>query len=129
MPITLDTKNNEKPQSRGYKFALSSLNDPFGFTITRASDGAVIYNTMPAGDVQPLVFEDQYIRMTTTIQSTSRYDDGDDDDLTDDSPNIYGLGERVHSFRLDPSNKDYNIFANDHGTSSSSSPPRHRDDV
>lgn len=36
--------------------------------------------------------------------------------LTSNNPNIYGLGERVHNFRLDPQQKVYTMFSADHGT-------------
>ena len=46
-------------------------------------------------------FEDQYLEIGTTLPS---------------NPNIYGLGERIHAFRLNPVGRTYTIFNKDQGT-------------
>ncbi|KAI8981496.1 alpha glucosidase [Pilobolus umbonatus] len=54
--------------------------NPFGFKVVRKSDKVVIFNTMD----HPLVFEDQYLEISTTIPKKA---------------NIYGLGEVTAPFR------------------------------
>jgi alpha-glucosidase len=47
------------------------------------------------------VFKDQYLELSSVIAEDA---------------NIYGLGERVHALRLDPTGKTYTMFAADAGT-------------
>ena len=117
-----------KPAQMDYTFSWTTY--PFGFAVTRKSTGDVIFNsTTPAsmdsfsssfsflfsllnpanhrypisldGLFNGLVFEDQYLEMSTQLSTDA---------------NIYGLGERVRPFRLDNSGKYYTFFATDIGT-------------
>ncbi|KAJ5819276.1 glycoside hydrolase family 31 protein [Penicillium riverlandense] len=58
---------------------------PFSFSVTRRSNGQVLFNTTG----QTLVFETQYLRLRTSLPS---------------NPNIYGLGESSDPFRHDSQN-------------------------
>lgn len=69
--------------------------DPFGIVITRISDGQLIFDSTR----EAFVYSKYYLTIGTT--------------LPEPNPNIYGLGERVHNFRLDPSTKTYTIFNRD----------------
>ncbi|EFA78629.1 alpha-glucosidase [Heterostelium album PN500] len=81
------------------KFALKS----FGFSITRVSNGEVLFNTAPPSDCSTngLIYEDHYLELTTRFQT--------------ENPNLYGLGERVAPLRLQ-NNFTYTLFAKDQGT-------------
>ena len=75
-----------RPQSDGVDSGDASLKfsykeQPFSFTVSRASSGEVIFDTSAAS----LVFESQYLRLRTKLPT---------------DPNIYGLGESTDSFRL-----------------------------
>nr|WCZ58469.1 lysosomal alpha-glucosidase [Andalucia godoyi] len=78
-------------------YDISLQNNPFSFKVTRKADNAVIFDTAN----MPFVFEDQYISFGSWMPQNA---------------NVYGLGERVHPFRLDPSGKTYSIFTVDRGT-------------
>lgn len=69
------------------EYALSISENPFSFAVHRKSGttlGEQLWNTTD----QPFVFSEQYLSIgTSTVKN----------------PNIYGLGERVHNLRLDPS--------------------------
>ncbi|KAL6079351.1 P-type domain-containing protein [Balamuthia mandrillaris] len=95
-------------------YSISYTTSPFGFAITRRSNGETIFNTTSASYSRlndttramfnGLIFEDQYIEISTQLNDTN------------DEPNIFGLGERVHSLRLDSSGKFYTLFTTDSGT-------------
>ncbi|XP_004363327.2 alpha-glucosidase [Capsaspora owczarzaki ATCC 30864] len=90
--------------SNGFDFEFSYTTSPFGFAVVRQSTGDVLFNSTPSTadqDFNGLTFENMYLEMSTRLP---------------DQPNIYGLGERVHQFRLDPTGKTYTIFARDQGT-------------
>ena len=55
--------------------------EPFSFTVTRAENDEVLFDTSAA----PLVFESQYLRVRTSLP---------------DDPFLYGLGEHTDPFRL-----------------------------
>eukprot|EP01137_Pigoraptor_chileana_P037623 Opistho-2@34981 len=84
-----------------YDFQYTSY--PFGFAIVRRSNGEALFNSTPTASqsFNGLVFENQYIELSTQLNG---------------SPNIYGLGERVHEFRLDPNGKTYTLFNRDQAT-------------
>lgn len=54
---------------------------PFSFTIHRSRTDEALFSTVG----NPLIFEPQYLRVKTTLPK---------------NPNIYGLGEHTHSFRV-----------------------------
>jgi len=74
-----------QPATMEYKVVF--VEKPFGFAIVRTSTNDVIFNTT-SPQFNPILFEDQYLELSTVLPQ---------------SPNIYGLGERVAPFRL-PSN-------------------------
>eukprot|EP01027_Heterolobosea_sp_BB2_P018479 GEZU01026024.1.p1 GENE.GEZU01026024.1~~GEZU01026024.1.p1 ORF type:complete len:326 (+),score=53.32 GEZU01026024.1:343-1320(+) len=78
-------------------YSIQFTQSPFGFQVIRNSDSSVIWDT----NGFPFVFSDQYITISTSTP--------------DDNPNIYGLGERVHNFRLDPTNQIYTLWNKDNG--------------
>ena len=85
----------------------------FGITVVRQSDNAVLFDSMPlsvASDsaappppaqFRDLVFKDHYLELSTRMS---------------DDYQIYGLGERVHEFRLFTDNQVYSQFAMDRFT-------------
>lgn len=68
------------------------VSDPFGITITRVQDQEVIFDSIRT----PFIYKDHYISIGSSLPSRE--------------PNIYGLGERKDTFRLDPSNKTYVLW-------------------
>ena len=68
--------------SVSYQFNYTS--QPFAFWVTRVSDGQVLFDTRGT----KLVFETQFLELTTQ---------------TEPDANIYGLGETIHSLRLNSS--------------------------
>jgi alpha-glucosidase len=77
------------PGSEGFSGSgdldFSMQEEPFSFSVTRKSNGQVLFNTTG----QTLVFESQYLRLRTSLPSNS---------------NIYGLGENADPIRHDPQN-------------------------
>eukprot|EP00817_Percolomonadidae_sp_ATCC50343_P002529 CAMPEP_0117418150 /NCGR_PEP_ID=MMETSP0758-20121206/1_1 /TAXON_ID=63605 /ORGANISM="Percolomonas cosmopolitus, Strain AE-1 (ATCC 50343)" /LENGTH=835 /DNA_ID=CAMNT_0005198505 /DNA_START=128 /DNA_END=2636 /DNA_ORIENTATION=- len=69
--------------------------------IQRKSDGKLLFQTDPN---EPLMYYDQYIEWKNSL-----VDQADDADF-------FGLGERVHNFRLDNHQKDYVMWNQDKGT-------------
>lgn len=78
-----------------YEFIVTSTS-PFAFAIRRTLDGDTIFNTTGI----PLIFEDQFLSWGTHLPQ---------------DPNIFGLGERIHNFRLNPRASTYTIFNADQG--------------
>ena len=60
---------------------VSIVENPFSFSVRRRSDDTILFDTAGA----PLVFEDQYWRLRTTLPQDA---------------NVYGLGEHTDSLRL-----------------------------
>jgi len=85
------------PAQMDYK--ISFVEKPFGFAITRVSNGDTIFNTSSTM-FNPMLFEDQYLEISTTLPN---------------NPNIYGIGERVGPFKL-PTGNTYTIWNRDVGT-------------
>jgi alpha-glucosidase len=70
-----------RPSSPGSSNASSELifnyvEEPFSFTVTRRSNGEVIFDSSAA----TLIFEDQYVRLRTSLP---------------ENPNLYGTGEHT----------------------------------
>ena len=76
-------------------FEFSYTNKPFTFTVKRKSDGTVLFDS---STTRSLIYKDLYLEISNKIPQDA---------------NIYGLGERVHDFRLDPSEKTYTMFSID----------------
>lgn len=85
------------PESAAYKLMVQS--DPFAFRVVRKYDNEVLFDTTPTnGDILPLVFEQQYMELSTKLP---------------DDANIFGLGEVIHSFRRDPYQTRQTMWARD----------------
>lgn len=80
MPVPDSPQGLQRPKldtaasalERNYDFTYTD--NPFGFQVIRASDQAVLFDTRHL----PLVFEDQYLEISTSISEDT---------------NIYGFGE------------------------------------
>ncbi|KAI7855515.1 alpha glucosidase [Circinella umbellata] len=87
-----------KPPAEPFKnpnYRFSYTPDPFSFKVTRVSDDVVIFDTTD----YPLVFEDQYLELTTKVP---------------DDANIYGFGETtLPSFRRNNKLNVTTVFARD----------------
>lgn len=88
-----DYPNPQLNKQKNYKFELNEY--PFGFKVTRITDGEVIWDTMPLDDKNKFYYADQYLEIGTRLP---------------DDPYIYGLGERVTSFRLDTNYTSYTLW-------------------
>lgn len=51
-----------------YTISVTDIGSPFGFVIRRTHDDSIVFDCRPVGDVAPLVYEDQYLRVSTSIQ-------------------------------------------------------------
>ncbi|KAK4131303.1 glycoside hydrolase family 31 protein [Trichocladium antarcticum] len=74
---------NASAGSSALKFSFTE--NPFTFSVTRASTGEVLFDTSDS----PLIFQSQYLQLRTSLPR---------------SPNIYGLGEHSDDFRLPTDN-------------------------
>jgi alpha-glucosidase (family GH31 glycosyl hydrolase) len=88
----------KKPARTEYKFSYTAK--PFGFAVSRRSTGEVLFNTTTTGVFNGLVFEDQYLEISTQLSPNA---------------NIYGIGEHVKPLRLNTTGFLYTLWAN--GTS------------
>lgn len=98
----LPTPTPAPPASLNYK--VSYTTSPAGFAVTRLSDNVVVFNSTSTGLLSGLVFEDQYLEISTQLPK---------------DPHVYGLGERIDSFHLDGSGSNghtYAFWARDNGT-------------
>ncbi|ORX58669.1 hypothetical protein DM01DRAFT_1371693 [Hesseltinella vesiculosa] len=86
-----------KRRARHPNYEFKYTDNPFGFQVIRTSDKEVVFDTMN----QPLVFEDQYIELTTVLPADA---------------NIYGLGEITEPFRKDSIKNVSTIFTTDAST-------------
>lgn len=91
------------PADTAYTFSYTS--QPFGFAVSRKSDGVTVFNTTApySSDLNGplfngLVFEDQYLELTTQIPAT---------------PYLYGLAEHVESLLLNTDNNVVTFWARD----------------
>jgi lysosomal alpha-glucosidase len=90
-------KKNNNLGALNYNVLVSDIGKQFAIEITR-TNGDMLFNTTN----RPFIFEDQYLALTTAL--TDKHE-----------PNIYGLGERVDAFRLDPRNNTYTMWNQDNG--------------
>ena len=88
-----------KPENTKYRLEWNT--NPFGFSVSREEDGDVLFNSVSTQNIPQTFFSDQYLSIATSLPR---------------NPNIYGLGERVDSLRLDPNNQSYTMWAEDNGT-------------
>ncbi|KAL2610195.1 hypothetical protein R1flu_028768 [Riccia fluitans] len=109
VPVSEDITSNPNllSPSNSDKLKFSYTSSPFGFAITRAESGEVLFNSTPADTssaFRPLVFKDQYIEISTTLPTNSA---------------LFGLGEstRPDGLRLTPG-RTYTLWAADIGASS-----------
>jgi len=88
-------------RTANYRFGF--VTKPFGFHVTRADTGEVLFNSSASllnPQFKNLVFEDQYLEISTQLPNGA---------------NIYGLGERVRPLRLDEDMK-YTLWTADEPT-------------
>jgi hypothetical protein len=90
------------PPDASHPMVLKYHIDPFGFSVTRRSDGEVLFNTIPeevGSSFNSLVFKDQYLEISTRVAEDAC---------------LYGIGEmtRPEGMRLLP-NKTYTLWATD----------------
>eukprot|EP00118_Oscarella_pearsei_P007834 m.39311 g.39311 ORF g.39311 m.39311 type:complete len:667 (+) comp32704_c0_seq8:17-2017(+) len=83
-----------KSSTTDYKFSYTET--PFGFSVTRASTGTVLFNSTAGG----FIFEDQFLQMSALLPSS----------------NLYGLGEHVAPLKLDLNWQQLSLFSRDRGT-------------
>lgn len=108
----LKTPNTRKPtipaQNTAHPLEFSYTDEPFGFAITRRSNGEVLFNSTPSTDEKAipsfnnLVFKDQYLEISTQLPKDSA---------------IFGLGEGTHpaGLRL-AKGHTYTLWATDIGS-------------
>jgi alpha-glucosidase (family GH31 glycosyl hydrolase) len=86
-----------KPAAMDYAFTMT--NSPFGFAVSRRSDGRTLFNTTSSGSFGNFVFADQYWELSTSLN------EGD---------SLFGLGESTQSggFKLVPGST-YTLWARD----------------
>ncbi|KDO25346.1 hypothetical protein SPRG_09171 [Saprolegnia parasitica CBS 223.65] len=86
----------------GHKFNrtydVSVTNAPFGIAVTRRATGEVLFNSTPSGAFNGLVFENQFIELSTSTPSRA---------------NFFGMGEHVGSLLAPTDGDHYTIFARD----------------
>jgi len=89
-------------------YTVSWTTQPFGFAVTRRSDGSVIFNSTspmdPSGNAplfNGLIFTDQYLELSTQLPN---------------KPNMYGLGEKVTTLQLATDGKPITFWARDAAT-------------
>ncbi|KAG2393201.1 hypothetical protein C9374_009778 [Naegleria lovaniensis] len=87
-----------------YQVTIAKVGEPFYLTIRRSvGQSAPIFDTTN----RPFIFSDQYISIGTALAP----------DYYGGEPNIYGLGERIDSFRLNITDNEFIIWNNDNGNS------------
>ena len=99
-----DANNQRWEPPNNYPYYLSepsgeiTLNvtmDPFSFELIRTQDGEPLWSTLNSPMPQ-FYYADKYIEITSSLPP---------------NPNVYGLGERVTSFRLNTNETYYTIWA------------------
>ncbi|KAK5652429.1 hypothetical protein OQA88_10472 [Cercophora sp. LCS_1] len=86
-----------RPPSKGSRrpaLKFDYKTNPFSFSVTRASNNEVLFDTSAAS----LVFESQYLRLRTKLPN---------------NPNLYGLGEHSDPFRLKTSRYVRTLWSQD----------------
>eukprot|EP01114_Cavostelium_apophysatum_P008155 TRINITY_DN2046_c0_g1_i1.p1 TRINITY_DN2046_c0_g1~~TRINITY_DN2046_c0_g1_i1.p1 ORF type:complete len:921 (+),score=167.08 TRINITY_DN2046_c0_g1_i1:50-2812(+) len=87
------------PSNMDYDFSWTE--SPFGFAVTRVSNGEVLFNTTPSTSsaFNGLVFKEQYLEISTVLPSSHQ---------------LYGMGQRIGSFQMQP--MTYTMWNTDQGT-------------
>lgn len=98
-------------QNAGHPLEFSYSTEPFGFAVTRRSNGEVLFNSTPSISIENgtaissfnnMVFKDQYIELSTQLPNDSA---------------IYGLGEATHAAGLRlAKGHTYTLWATDIGS-------------
>ncbi|KAF9366259.1 hypothetical protein BGX34_004710 [Mortierella sp. NVP85] len=83
---------------RGYTF--QHKQNPFTFSVTRVSDGEVLFDSSVAG-MDSLIYENEYLEISSVLPNDA---------------NIYGLGEVVSGFRRDTRGTRQTMWARDAAT-------------
>eukprot|EP01114_Cavostelium_apophysatum_P008877 TRINITY_DN2179_c0_g1_i4.p2 TRINITY_DN2179_c0_g1~~TRINITY_DN2179_c0_g1_i4.p2 ORF type:complete len:897 (-),score=121.06 TRINITY_DN2179_c0_g1_i4:67-2757(-) len=97
VPFVVQTNSSTKAANTDYSFTYTA--NPFGFAVTRISNGEVLFNSTPTNNFNGLVFEDQYLELSTVLPQ---------------SASLYGLGERIGTMKLFP--QTYTLWNADQGT-------------
>ncbi|KAI5837213.1 alpha-glucosidase [Morchella snyderi] len=92
-PRPSSTPNQQSSRSR-IRFDITP--SPFSFAVVRRSNDETLFDTKD----HPLVFENQYLRVKTSLPAKA---------------NIYGLGEHSETLRLDERNTTRTMWAGDFG--------------
>jgi len=79
---------------KGSALEFQMVENPFSFSVVRADNKEVIFNTAGA----PLIFESQYLRLRTSLP---------------DNPSLYGLGEDTDPFRLNTTEYTRTLWSRD----------------
>ncbi|KAF2843449.1 glycoside hydrolase family 31 protein [Patellaria atrata CBS 101060] len=87
-----DSSNCVSMDESSLEFAYKE--SPFSFTVTRKSNGEVLFDS----SVAPIVFEDQYLRLRTALP---------------EDPNLYGLGEHTDGLRLNTTDYTRTLWSRD----------------
>jgi hypothetical protein len=105
-----DTAANTNDRAKQTYRVTASASPHFGFTVVRETDNRVLFDSVPPAfnttlyDNQlfrDLVFKDRYLEISTRMP---------------DAYDIYGLGERVHEYRLFTNDQTYSHLAMDRFT-------------
>ncbi len=97
IPPSIIQLNSPQPiETPAISFQFSGVGEPLRLSVTRLSDNATIFNL---GDLQ---FSDQYLVISNIFSS-------------ENSPMIFGLGERIENFQL-PIDSLFTLFNSDSGT-------------
>lgn len=86
------SKSNQQSSRSHIRFDITP--SPFSFAVVRKSNGETLFDTKD----HPLVFENQYLRVKTSLPEKA---------------NIYGLGEHSETLRLDERNTTRTMWARD----------------
>ncbi|CAE6470893.1 unnamed protein product, partial [Rhizoctonia solani] len=96
VPEEVFPRSKSRVKASSANLVFEYLESPFSFSVTRKNTGEVLFDTKGSA----LVFEEQYIRLKTTLPNNA---------------NIYGLGEHTNTFRLDPLNTTRTLWNRDSG--------------
>jgi len=99
-PDAISEATHSKRHTDARQYSIDFQSSPFSLTVLRNSDNLAILN------LTSLIFNDQYIEVQTSLNVED----------PQKGPHIYGFGERVHNFRLNPLSQTYTLWAFDHGT-------------
>eukprot|EP00253_Pinus_taeda_P010622 PITA_10622 len=95
--------SSDDSQNNTHELLFNYSNNPFGFIITRRSSGETLFNSTANATGNPLVFEDQYLEVSTALPLSASF---------------YGLGESTMQTFLLNMNQNYTLWNSNIGSSS-----------